>query len=549
MSTPYPHLTNRVGGGHPTVTGRRARESLVLGVTFLVPVIIALAISIQMPSPTLRNVVEVIVLTLGIVGVIALVLSTRYTVTLTILALYLGMLDGPIKLESTSRLSSGFRDILIGAIGLGMLMRLGLKRERVTLPPLAGWVLAFVAVVLVEALNPRTGGLLKAVGGYRQQLEFVPFFFFAYLIMRSKQRFRQLFLILGVIALANGVVGTVQSRLSPAELARWGPGYNQRLSGNGGGRTFKSEGESHPRPLALGSDSGFGGGVGVLAMPGLVALMMAGGVRRRWPVVVCSLGALAGIATSASRTTVISLVVALASYAALAMFVRLKLSRALLGLMVVGALAVVIGAGLVAAEGGGIFKRQESLPSVVSSQVPSVVGGQTAVASEGEEESEAGGDAKTKHLSQIPGDIAHEPLGLGLGSAGSVAGFGGKVEKVIEEQKVSGGSAYNLLAVELGLPGLLLWIGLTINVFVLVATRLRRVVDPELRTYLVAVVASFVAVTVQGLGGPTLAVSPAGIYLWFVPGVIAYWLAGAGRSAMAPAPAAAHPAASLAVAS
>ncbi len=538
MSTPYPHLANRVGGGHPTVTSRRARERLLLCLTFLVPVVLALAISVQMPSPNVRSVLEVLVLTLGAIGVVVLVLSTRYAVTLTLLALYLGLLDGPIKLESTSRLASGFRDVLIVAIGLGMIMRLGLKRERVTLPPLASWVLAFVAVVLVEALNPRTGGLLKAVGGYRQQLEFVPFFFFAYLIMRSKQRFRQLFLILGVIALANGVVGTVQSRLSPAQLARWGPGYNQRLSGNGGGRTFKSEGEAHPRPLALGSDSGFGGGVGVLAMPGLLALMMAGGGRRRWLVVLCALGALAGIATSASRTTVISCVVVLASYTALSLFVRLKLSRALVGLIVVAALAVTIGAVLVASVGGGIFKRQESLPSVVSSQVPSVVGSQVGVSSEGEEESEAGGDAKTKHLSEIPGDIEHEPLGLGLGTAGSVAGFGGKVEKVIEEQKVSGGSAYNLLAVELGLPGLLLWLGLAINVFVLVATRLRRIVDPELRTYLVAVFASFIGVTVQGLAGPTLAVSPAGIYVWFVPGVIAYWLAGPGRRAMAPAVAA-----------
>lgn len=534
MSTPYPHLANRVGGGHPTVTSRRARERLLLCLMVLVPVMLALAISIRMPSPDLRNVLEVLVLVLGSVGVIALVVSTRYAVTLTLLALYLGLLDGPIKLESTSRLTSGFRDILIIAIAVGMLMRIGLKRERVTMPPLSSWVLAFVAVVLVEALNPRTGGLLKAVGGYRQQLEWVPFFFFGYLIMRSKQRFRQLFLVLGVIALANGVVGTVQSRLSPAELARWGPGYNQRLSGNGGGRTFRSEGESHPRPLALGSDAGFGGGVGVLAMPGLVALLMAGGVRRRWPVVLCSLGALAGIATAASRTTVISLVVVLLSYTALSLFVRLKLSRALIGMIVVGMLAAGIGSALIATSGAGIFKRQESLPSVVSAQVPAVVGTQVGISGEAEEESEAGGDAKAKHLSQIPGIIGNEPLGLGLGSAGSVAGFGGKVEKAIEEQKVSGGSAYNLLAVELGLPGLLLWVGLTINVFVLVATRLRRIVDPELRTYLVAIVASFIGVTVQGLGGPTLAVSPAGIYLWFVPGVIAYWLAGAGRSAMSP---------------
>ena len=61
-----------------------------------------------------------------------------------------------------------------------MLMRLSPSAERMTLPPLSGWVFAFVAVVLVEALNPNTGGFLKSVGGYRQQLEFVPLFFFGY---------------------------------------------------------------------------------------------------------------------------------------------------------------------------------------------------------------------------------------------------------------------------------------------------------------------------------------------------------------------------------
>jgi len=46
--------------------------------------------------------------------------------------------------------------------------------------------------------------VLKTLGGYRQELEWVPFFFFGYLFVRSKRRLRKLFLLLGVIALANG---------------------------------------------------------------------------------------------------------------------------------------------------------------------------------------------------------------------------------------------------------------------------------------------------------------------------------------------------------
>ena len=39
---------------------------------------------------------------------------------------------------------------------------------------------------LVEAFNPSTHGILKILGGFRQQLEWIPFFFFGYVVMRSK---------------------------------------------------------------------------------------------------------------------------------------------------------------------------------------------------------------------------------------------------------------------------------------------------------------------------------------------------------------------------
>ena len=261
--------------------GWRARGYLLAGLGALVPLIVALAISVEMPNPSVGDMAVVVGGMLGVVAVIALMLSTRYTLTLTLLALYLGLLDGPIKLEATNhKLASSLRDILIVAIVLGMLMRPVVRRERLSLPPLSGWVLAFVAFVLVEALNPHTGSILKSLGGYRQQLEWVPFFFFGYLIMRSKQRFRQLFLLLGVIALANGLVGAYQSRLSTAQLASWGPGYNELVKGGTGNgitaRTYSVEGVAHARPPALGSDSGFGGGVGVLALPGLLALLATG---------------------------------------------------------------------------------------------------------------------------------------------------------------------------------------------------------------------------------------------------------------------------------
>lgn len=526
MSTLYPSVGDRALRRHPAVRGDLAGERTRMLAAATVAAALAVAISVEMPSPGVKDFVEVIAAAIGLVAVAVLMVSTRYTVTLTLLALYLGLLDGPVKELTGSKYASGFRDVFIIAIALGMLAQLSRTRARVTMPPLSGWLIAFIALVLIEALNPNTPSITKAIGGYRQQLEFVPLFFFGYVIVRNKQRFRQLLLILGVLALANGMVSAVQWRLSPSALASWGPGYSERINGKGG-RTYVAEGEAHPRPPGLGSDAGFGGGVGVIALPGLIALLAAGRLRRKGPLVLCSLGALLAIATCASRSSVVNLFVELLSFAALSLLVRISFRRAVSGLLVVFALAGLVMGGLIALDGAGIFKRQASITRFVGSVSSSKS------AAEEEEEGEAAGDGKLAHLSQIPKDLVDVPFGLGLGTAGAVAGLGGKVTKAVEEKKVSGGSAYNLLAVELGVPGLALWCGLTITVIMLALTRLRQIADPELRVYLVAVVSVFIALTVQGFAGPTLAVTPPGAFLWFAPGVIVYWLAGPGYRAAA----------------
>jgi hypothetical protein len=495
-------------GSHPALLSRRVHDLFVTIITGLVALLVALAITIETPNP---NPALIFGLLIGVLAVVALIASTRYELTLTLVALYIGLLDGPIKLLSASQYASAIRDVLIFAIVISMVARMGIKGERVTMPPLSGWVVLFVCAVLVEALNPGTSGILKVLGGFRQQLEWVPFFFFGYLLMRSKRNFRRLFLILGVIALANGLVGAYQSRLSPSALGSWGPGYNARINGSNGltGRTYSSEGVARPRPPALGSDSGFGGSVGVLALPGLLALLSIQRLRRRrWVIVLCLAGALLGVATAASRSSIVIAVVALLSYALLSVLAGLKVGRPLLAMLAVAVVAVGVGAVLISADGSGIFARQETLSNA----------------------SPESGEAATKvdHFTQLPSDIAGAPFGVGLGTGGSAGGFGGKQKVQIEGGSASKEGALNLVVLETGALGLFLWVGLTISVILLVLRRLRNVGDVELRTYLVAVFAAFLAFTADGFAGPTLAVSPAGTFLWFAPGIAAYWLAGRG---------------------
>jgi hypothetical protein len=509
-------VTTRLGARmHPAVIDRRMHDLLLLSGTALIPLAAGLAITLVYPNP---NPLLLFGGLAAMFGVIALLVSRRYEITLALVLLYLGLADGPIKLEAASAVASGMRDILIAAIALGMLMRLAVAKERVSPPPISLWVLAFVAFVLADAFNPNTANFIKALGGWRQQLEWVPFFFFGYMLMRDKRRFRQLFLLLGVIALANGLVGTVQARLTPDQLASWGPGYHELVKGGEGngitGRTYSVHGEARVRPPALGSDAGFGGGVGALALPCLLALLAASPYRRRWPLLLLSGGAVLGIATAASRTSVVVGVVGMLAFAGFSLIGGLKISRTLLVVLATAVLVILVGSVLIASNGSGIFARQETLTSVQKAE-------------------ESGGASKEQTLSEIPTDLVHAPFGYGLGIAGAVSGFGGKAPAHFEGQRVMGGSAYSLLMKEVGFPGLFLWLGLTINVLLVSLRWLRRIADPELRTYLAGLLAGYVAITVEGLSGPTLAVT-IGAFLWFVPGVVAYWFGSSGVRAGAP---------------
>ncbi len=161
-----------MGESHPYVLNRRIRELVLVGAGSAIALALALAISLEVSKPNLLLVLGLIA---GGLGIVALVSSDRYPVTLTLVVLYLGLLEGPVKLGSGAHeAASVIRDILIFAVVLGAMLRLLVKRESITLPPMSAWVLAYAALVLVEAFNPSTHGILKILGGFRQQLEWTP---------------------------------------------------------------------------------------------------------------------------------------------------------------------------------------------------------------------------------------------------------------------------------------------------------------------------------------------------------------------------------------
>ena len=80
---------------------------------------------------------------------------------------------------------------------------------------MTAWVLVFVAVVLVQLLNPDNWSTVHSLASLRQHLEFVPLFFIAYTIMRSERRLRAFLVLILAVAAVNGAVSLVQFNLSP----------------------------------------------------------------------------------------------------------------------------------------------------------------------------------------------------------------------------------------------------------------------------------------------------------------------------------------------
>jgi hypothetical protein len=430
-----------------------------------------------------------------------LLLSANYAVTLGVLLLYLGLVDGVLKLKLNTPAAALGRDVLLYSIVFGACLRLLSTPRPLRLPPLTGYVAAFTVIALVQLLNPDTQTLQHGVAALRPHLEFVPLFFLGYAAMRDKRRLRGYLLLVCLVAAANGVVGLAQLDMTPEQLSRWGPGYAERVNGTGpvSARTFDDRGTARVRPLALGSDSGFGGVVGVLAIPALLALL--GAVPRRWAILVggpLGVGIVLAVVTSQSRSAVVAAVVALLAFFGLAAASRQR-ATVLLGVTV--AVALTVGTISVLTAGGTESQFR------YSTIAPKRVVGTTL-------------DYRGGVFAAIPEYATSFPLGKGLGRVGPAAGFGVTFDKA---HALNGESQFTFLLVELGVAGLLIFGALQLRLLVL-APRLRRIEDREARLLLAGCAAPLFALAASWIAGPISATSPSAPYLWFTAGILAFWL-------------------------
>jgi hypothetical protein len=355
---------------------------------------------------------------------------------------------------------------------------------------------------VAQIFNPSAVSIPHAAAAIRQHIEFVPLFFAGYFVLRSKDRLAGLFVLLIIVAAINGVVALVQEQLTPAQLASWGPGYFTEVFGSTtlSGRTFFANGVTLIRPPALGGDFGFGGAVGLIALPGALALL-SGGERLRkfvWAAWVGGPLVVLAIFTSQARTDVVGAVVALAAFLALTATSRRGLTVLVVAFALAGLSYVVVTQ--VSNVGG---------PNRYSSIAPTKVVTTTV-------------NYRASTLAHIPTYALDYPLGAGMGSAGPAAnaGVGGAASG--PGAKLDAESEFTFLEVELGVPGLVLFLTLTVAA-IWFGVQLRRVADPALQRALMALTAVSIGIGATWVVGVSSASSPTAPFFWLSTGALAYW--------------------------
>jgi hypothetical protein len=442
-------------------------------------------------------------------GALWFLTTTRTQLALALYMLYLGLLDGYLKLASGSSYVTLVRDALLFALVIGLLVRATVQHRRLPMPPLGGWVIAFVIIVFVQIANPLGGTVVHSLAGVRQHLEFVPLFFLTYAYVRSVKALRTFVIVLAVIAAANGVAGLIQFNETTQQFAAWGPGYAQRVLGEGifaqSGRSFATgtPGVTATRPFGLGSDAGDGGLFAAFAFCGILALASFSH-RRRYLLfsVVMALGAVVAIVTSQDRGVVVSSVLIVLAFGFLTTTSRNRITG-ILGLALAALVSVFVIAAIVGSVGSGALRYQGLTPNSLVKTTSK---------------------ARGLSIAAIPHNLVTYPFGAGLATAGPASLTTAGASQLTISGDVDTETEFSFLIVETGVAGMVVLTVFTITLLVLSVRRCRREPDPEARVLLAAVTAPLAGILALFFTSALTPSVPGGPYLWAAGGIISYWL-------------------------
>ncbi|MGI8622847.1 MAG: hypothetical protein ACR2NB_05015 [Solirubrobacteraceae bacterium] len=444
-----------------------------------------------------------------LVGSLTLVATRRFGVALALYVLYLGTLDSYLKLAVTGTAVTVLRTVLLSVIAAASILVVSTNRRAVNVPQGTLIIVGLVLIALVQIANPGNPNLIKPIGSLRQEIEFVPLFFLAYATVRREADLQTLMLLLLGVSVANGLANLVQFNISITQFADWGPGYRDRIYGVGGqaAKIFTDAGGTgRVRPFGLGADAGSGGAIGLLGAPAAVALILrpratgfASAALIRGVAIAAVPGVVLAVVLSQTRAVIIATALALSVQA------LLTARRQLLPLILVGGVSLILGAVVLGqlTQGSGAQKL---------SRYSSITPGK--LLSTAQEE-------RGSSLALASTYADRYPFGAGLGGVGPSTGFHGAVRPT---EKLNGETQFNVLILDVGVPGLLLVLAFAR----MVLARFRAIVrieNPSVQAQLAALAGGFAAVVVQFFSSSPLTTVPGAPFFWGAGGVLIYWLA------------------------
>jgi hypothetical protein len=474
-------------------------DTVVTAGAGLAAALVALGLTLAAPAGSLAH-----NLLPGVAAVFAagLFLSPRYEQSLLLFLLYIGLADGYLKLSTGIPNITLLRDLLLYSIVGGAAVRLIVRRDRLTVPPMTGLVIAWVVIVLVQIFNPNGQTLSHGLTSARQHLEFVPLFFFGYAILRTNGRLRAVLTAAVVVAVGNAIANIVQFNLTPAQLASWGPGYAALVNGTGTAtaRIFSNGvGGAFVRPFGLGGDFGFGGIVCAFAVgPALALVILARNNKLGLAVAVPGLAfAIIGLATSGSRTSAIGAVIAALAFSALSIVSR----KSVVSLLTVA----VVGAGAYWLVANFASQNQQSGLTRFESVAPDKVVGTTL-------------DSRGGSLATIPSFALAHPLGVGLGTLGPAASQGDLSVGV--DTGANAENEVSFLLAEVGIGGALILMTLLVASVGWSVRVVRACRDPVERVLLAGLTAPMFVLLIVSFTGTWSTASYTAGYFWLVAGAI-----------------------------
>lgn len=322
------------------------------------------------------------------------------------------------------------------------------------------WILAKLLFLVPNSSNPM--GILIAIRPY---LEWIPLFYLGYRYLNDQKTIIKMSFILLITTSINAVVAVVQYFLGPYWLASLSQGYSIFVFDNGRS-VAGSAGQALLRPPGLGNDMGFSGVLALISVPFLLYLYLNYSHKHqpgaKLVLFVFSVLIILGVISSTSRSMLLIFIAEIFLLAIYLIFLNIK-GRWNIAL-IIGIISLTFY--FVAATSPILLDRYQSISS------PSTLW-TTFSQKEG---------FRLNRVTNLPNLVLNYPLGTNVIGTGAASGFISNINGAPQNSETPfAENQFEYTLLDLGLPGLILWLSVHIACLAMIIKVYRKSADHQVK--------------------------------------------------------------------